>query len=410
MQLREMSEKPDAAQLAWWTSLTPQQRAALAAKDPGALFGLDGLPAQVRADARTAYVDSVRDDIEVRSHEDELKGELEIAWVHLGVEGSAKIIQLADGTYEVDLALNGEIGAKVGEGAKGEVGIGGGVAQSYVFTSQQEAEDFVHGLYDKLTPDVNLSLLAGPGAVMADTVADVVSYLDDHHDQRTSFEGQLELQGNVDLELGAFDVNLSGEAGAKYDFDTKETTVFAKAAFEGELKLPSTGDGATGSYTLNADLEASVKFDDDGKITQVELKGAVGGEANVGLEQFLNGTTPKSANPESLSLSAGGGAEVKFDAKLDMQDPIVQQKAAALLNAMGSPGGISLTDLQGLMKESELQVQVDATSVDSDKWDIGIASLEISGTTSQNVVTWVKPPGGDFTFVTPSELTGSGSQ
>src|SRR5262249_25470358 len=173
-----------------------------------------------------------------------------------------------------------------------------------------------------------------------------------------------------------------------YDFDSHETTVFLKTAAEGEMKIPNPPEGTTGSYKLSADLEASVKFDEHGAIKELELKGSVGGEANVGIEQFLNGTTPASKNPESLALTPGGGAKVSFDAKLDLQDPIVQQRAAALLNGMGSTGGVSMTDLQNLMKESQLQVQVDATSVNSDKWDIGIASLEISHTDTANVVTW----------------------
>src|SRR4051794_22641719 len=52
MQLRDMAGKSAKAQLAWWNDLTPAQRAALEATDPGAPFGLEGLPAQVRADAR----------------------------------------------------------------------------------------------------------------------------------------------------------------------------------------------------------------------------------------------------------------------------------------------------------------------------------------------------------------------
>jgi hypothetical protein len=410
MQIRDMSERSEEAQREWWKSLTAAQQAALLRKDPGALFGLDGLPADVRADARTAYLDSVRGDLEISSHEDKLAGELNIAWIHLGVEGTAAIVALADGTYRVDLALNGEVGAKVGEGAKGEVGVGAGVSQSYTFKSQQEAEDFVNGLYDKLTPDVGWSVLEGPGAVMADTVDDVVSYLGDHSAQRTSFEGELELQGSLDLELGSFDVSLSGEAGAKYDFDSHETTAFLKTAFEGEMKVPDMPNGTTGTYKLSADLEASVKFDEHGAISELELKGSVGGEANIGIEQFLNGTTPKSVHPESLQLSAGNGAQVTFDAKLDLQDPIVQQRAAALLNGIGSPEGVSMSDLQNLLKESQLQVQVDATSVASDKWDVGIASLEISSTDTSNLLTWVKPPGGDFTYLSPGELTGGGSQ
>jgi hypothetical protein len=411
MQIRDMSERSVEAQLEWWKGLTAEQRAALLSKDPGALFGLEGLPADVRAAARTAYINSVRDDIQLSSHEDKLKGELDIAWVHLGVEGAAKIVQLADGTYKVELKLNGEIGAKVGEGAKGEIGIGAGVAQTYKFDSQQDAEAFVNGLYDKLTPDVDLGLLAGPGAVMADTVDDVVKYLGDHSGQRESFEGELKLQGNVDLELGAFDVNLSGEAGAKYDFDKHETTAFVKGSFDGKLEVPATtSDPRTGSYQLSAELEASVKWDEHGRISELELKGNVGAQANIGLQEFLNGTTPKSTNPETLGLNAGAGGQVKFDAKLDLQDPIVQQRAAALLNSMGSPGGVDMGDLQNLLKESEMQVQIDTKDVASDKWDIGIASLEISETTTNNLMTWVKAPGGDFTYVSQGELREGGSQ
>jgi hypothetical protein len=415
MQIRDMSERSDEAQREWWSGLTPAQRAALMRNDPGALFGLDGLPADVRAEARTAYLDSVRGDIEISSHEDKLAGELNIAWIHLGVEGTAAIVALADGTYRVDLALDGEIGAKLGQGhegggAEGEVGVGAGVSQSYTFESQQEAEAFVDGLYEKLTPDVDLSFLAGPGAVMADTVDDVVDYLGDHSAQRTAFEGEIKLQASVDLELGSFDVNVSGEAGARYDFDSHETTVFLKNSFEGELKLPDPPEGTTGNYRLSADLEAAVKFDEHGQISELELKGTVGGEANLGLEQFLNGTTPKSPNPQSVQLTGGSGAQVTFDATLDLQDPIVQQRAAALLNGMGGPNGVSMDDLQNLLRESELQVQIDSTSVASDKWDIGIASLEVSHTDTSNLATWIKPPGGDFTFVSPGELTGGGSQ
>src|SRR5262249_44110705 len=76
MQIRDMSERSEDAQLVWWKGLTAEQRAALLRKDPGALFGLEGLPADVRAEARTAYIDSVRGDITLSSHQDELKGEL----------------------------------------------------------------------------------------------------------------------------------------------------------------------------------------------------------------------------------------------------------------------------------------------------------------------------------------------
>jgi hypothetical protein len=409
-QIRDLADATAQEQLAWWKGLTAEQQAALVRNDPGALFGLEGLPAQVRADARTAYLDSVRGDIQLSSTEDKLAGELNIAWVHLGVEGSAGIVQLADGTYRVDLKLDGEIGANIGaKGAKGQVSLGGGVAQSYTFDSQAEAEAFVDGLYEKLTPDLDWSVFAGPTGLMADTVDDVVDYLGDHSDQRSKFEGEVRIEGGVDLELGAFDVKVEGKAGARYDFDSHETTLFLGGNASGELKVPSVapvdGAGETGSYKLSADVEAAVKFDDQGQISELSLSGKFGGEANVGIEQFFGGTNASSRVPESFSLSVNGGAEVKFDAKLDLQDPIVQQQAAELLNGMNS-GGISLQQLQDLLGESELQVQVNGLNSASDKWDVGIASLEISSTNTQNLLTWVKPPGGDFTYVSQGELAG----
>jgi hypothetical protein len=287
------------------------------------------------------------------------------------------------------------------------VSLGGGVAQSYTFDTQAEAEAFVNGLYEKLTPDADWSVFAGPGAVMADTVDDVVDYLGDHSDERTKFEGEIRIEGGVDLQLGAFDVSLEGKAGARYDFDSHETTLFIGGNASGELALPSVaavdGAGDTGSVTVSTDIEAAVKFDEHGDISELSLSGSLSGEASVGIEQFFGGTNADSAMPESFSAAINGGAEVKFDAKLDLQDPIVQQQAAQLLNQLGS-GDISLEQLQDLLGESQLQLQVNGTTTGSDKWDIGIASLEISETSTQNLFTWVKPPGGDFTHVSHGEL------
>ena len=153
----------------------------------------------------------------------------------------------------------------------------------------------------------------------------------------------------------------------------------------------------------------ALTFDDNGNVSSLDLSGKFGGEASVGIEEFLNGTNAGSKTPETLSLSAAGGADVRFDASLDLQDPLVQQRAAALVNSMNSAGGVSLTDLQALLQESEVQVQIDAVTTASDVWDIGIASIETSQTASQNAFTWVKPPGGDFTYVTGDELKGGRS-
>ena len=123
----------------------------------------------------------------------------------------------------------------------------------------------------------------------------------------------------------------------------------------------------------------------------------------MGIEAFLNGTNADSAKPETLSLSAAGGAEVRFDAKLDLQDPIVQQRASELLNSMGN-GGVSLSDLQAPAAGVRGAGPGRRHEHSSDSWDIGIANLEIEQSRSANVFTWVKPPGGDFTHVGYGEL------
>jgi hypothetical protein len=405
-QIRELADKSEQEQLDWWNSLTDDQRAAILRADPGALFGLEGLPADVRADARDAYLDSVRSGIQISSSQDKLKGELNVAWVHLGVEGSAAIVQLADGTYRVDLKLDGEIGANLGKG-NAQANLGGAVSQSYTFDSKADAEAFVNGLYDKLSPEPDWDWFGGPGAVIAGTVDDVVNFLGDHSDHRTKFEGELRLEGKLELKAGAFDINLEGQAGARYDFDKETTTVFVGGSFEFKDKLPSVapvdGAGDTGSLSVKTNLEAAVKFDADGNVTELNLSGTVSGSASAGVEQFFNGTNASSKVPEKFQLSVSGGVDVKFNAKLDMTDPIVQQAAAELLNGMNN-GGVTMEQLQELLGESALQVQVNTSATASEGFDIGIASLDISTTQTENVVTWVKPPGGDFTFVPRGEL------
>ena len=74
---------------------------------------------------------------------------------------------------------------------------------------------------------------------------------------------------------------------------------------------------------------------------------------------------------------------------------------------MDSGGGVSLSDLQDLLQESEVQVQIDATSTASATSGTSASPRSRSPRpTQQNLFTWVKPPGGDFTYVPQGELTG----
>lgn len=402
LEVRKVATLSPQEQADWWNGLSPEQRAAIALSDPGALAGLEGLPPDVIATARAAYLDTVSDGIELSSTEDKIKAELDVWLVHLGAEGSAKVSQMADGSYQVEIGLDGEIGAKLGEkGAKGTVGIGGGVSQTYSFDSKEDAEKFVAGLYDEIIPHIGWS------------PSDVVDYLGSYSDNRTAFEGELRLQGEVELEVGAWEVKISGEAGARYDFDSKDTTVFVGSEISGEFALPSVapvdGSGDTGSVSVSANVEASLTFDENGNVSAINFSGTVGAESSAGVEQFFGGTNALSKAPQQMTAAVNGGAEVSFNASLDMTDPIVQQRAAEIINQMGN-GGVSLEQLQALMEESEVSMQVNVTNTASSGVDIAVASVEVSKTKSANAATFVKPPGGDITYVNPDEWDDGDSQ
>ena len=276
------------------------------------------------------------------------------------------------------------------------------MSQSYEFDTQAEAEAFVAGLYEKLTPDADWSMLAGPGAVMADTVDDVVRYLGDHSDQRTSFQGELRLEGKVDLEPGAFEVNVSGEAGARYDFDTSETTLFVGGSASGSIDLPSAGDGTTGNAELSAELEVELVYDEHGNVSSLDLGGR--SAARVGRASRRTSTAPAPARrqPESLSLSAAGGADVRFDASIDLQDPIVRSGRG--------PAQRHEQRRRSRRPTSRRCCGIGGAGADrrragsSDERGTSASPASRRRDHQRNAFTWVKPPGGDFTLRHRDEL------
>ena len=115
----------------------------------------------------------------------------------------------------------------------------------------------------------------------------------------------------------------------RYDFDSQRDDALRRRLglrAASTSRRPATARPAAPSCRPTS--RSQLVFDDDGNVSELDLGGTFGGEASVGIEAFLNGTNADSATPETLSLSAAGGADVRFDAKLDLQDPIVQQRAA----------------------------------------------------------------------------------
>lgn len=401
-QAQDLLDARPADQRAWWDALGKDEQKELLQSYPGILAGLDGLPPAIVQEARDAAVDAMRDELEISSTEQRIRGELDLKVFYLGAEGSATITRRADDVYVVDLSLTGEVGRKLdGGSSEASVGVGVGVAQSYEFGSAEEAEAFVAGLKDRLVPSFGMDYVwEGPTAAY---VSDIVDHLDGHSEQRTSFEGEIKVTGEVELEVGGADVTLTGEFGGRHDFDSGQTTLFLGAEAKGKLDAPASLDDASlGDIEVSADVEVALVME-DGKVSSLDVSGTFGAEGTVGAQAFLNGIAPGGPGSQSVKLDVSGGGEVRFDASIDLQDPHVQAAVADLVQHAGS-GQVSLNDLQELLLESEVQVQIDSVTGSSSEYDFAVGELEMSQQVNVNQATWIKPAGGEFIYVPLAEL------
>ncbi|MBP7624339.1 MAG: hypothetical protein KA763_10255, partial [Xanthomonadales bacterium] len=138
--VRRLSE---AEQLAWWNSLSDEQRLALLAMRPGELTALQGLPADVRAAAQDNYASSIADEILTSSASIHGEVEVKILWVRVGAGFDVEQRTYEDGSVELDLSGYAKAGAGIGDAsALAKAGMGG----TFEFANQAEADQFMKDL------------------------------------------------------------------------------------------------------------------------------------------------------------------------------------------------------------------------------------------------------------------------
>jgi hypothetical protein len=137
-------------------------------------------------------------------------------------------------------------------------------------------------------------------------------------------EGPLYADGNA---------NLSGAAGAKYDFSKHQTTVYFKLTGTAEGKAGALV-GARVSGAADANAQLSVVFDSHGNPVSatVQVTGGVKGGYQLG----LNATDPKALLQKVQLGDTKSGVRLEASDTLDLTDPANRQ---ALLGFLTNPTG-----------------------------------------------------------------------
>lgn len=392
--LRRLQNATPAEQAAWWAALSPAAQAALLLHMSGRLTGLAGLPPEVLEQARRNYIEQRKGDIVVSSTTEKVAGSVDVAWVEIGAEASAEITEYADGRAEVSLTLRGELGAKVGDGAEGAkaqggVSAGAEVTMNYSFASREEAERFLEGLKREMIPNKGelakaLVPFAGAGLVAADAAMDVKRYLDANASkyQSTTFKG--DISGKVEFKAGPVDIELKGGAYASYN-TVSGTNIGLELSGNAAADLGITSGGASASIGLD------VHVDKDGNLGSLTIKGEMSASGSVDLGKFF-GTTGS-----GLGDQVTAGASMSFEAKVDLSDPYIQEQAGHLIKAAAAGDPAATKAILALVREADVTVSVDATATEKSEFDAGVGKVSYERSTTSNVVTYMKPPGGGWT-------------
>jgi hypothetical protein len=389
--LRDAS--PEAVQ-AWWNSLSDDQRAYYLKYENERLLSIRNLGADLRSEVEASYRLAQASKLPVASHTESLKVEVDVFSLHLGAGAHSTMTGFADGHYEVEVGLEGEIGAQLGQGS-GTLALKGGLAWTYSFKSKAEAERFLEGLKNQFTEidrsDVKSAIVAQGAGLVAAQVADIKRYLDGF--DRTKNVGEVAIEGGVDVSIpGGPKINLKGEIGVSRDFEKNppSTTVHAQvsAGVTGTV-LPVSGD---------AKLGVEMDLDENGSPTSFSISAVVSGNATGQLKELMNTFAPGDSNsnlPEGVS-----GFRASVSANIDPRDPALQPLIKQYIEALGNndPVGQSAA-LSQIVRAAEVRVSVSATSSDSKSYDVKVGEVMIESNSSQAIYVATKPSGSP-SFVT----------
>ena len=390
-------------QAAWWDSLSEDQRRAMMLFAPGMLLALSGLPASVRLEAEARYEDARRSELAEREESVRAELDVDIRVVHVGANTEATVRKMMDGSYEVSLVVEGELGAALK--SKAGLGLRGGGELTYRFDSEAEARAFLDGLTNELVPDKGelarhgiIGLIKGPfgggagGEIMADAARDATRYLDRFAKNLTSAEYSVEAYGEMEVKFPSGKMSIEGASGAKYDTVNGTTTIYAEREMSASASL---GAKVGGSIAV----ESSLSFDSQHRPESLKLEFDADVHGGAELKQVLSGMGDASTVVER-------GGSVSVSASVDLRNPAVAEMAKSYLEQAAAGDPAAGTTFRRLLNVAEVTAQVKAEANATNSVDAEVATLQVSQTTSATIATYVKPPNGSFRSLAG---TGSGS-
>ncbi len=245
-ELQRVRGLSDAEQLAWWNSLSDDQRAALLAQRPGELTALGGLPADIRALAQENYTSQIAEEIQTSSSS--IHGEAEISIKFFKIGGGFDVEQRVYHNGSVELEVSGFLKAGVGVddlAALREAGLGG----TFEFDSQAEADQFLK----------DLAIAAAKG--------DVVAFMKNSAAHLGSVEvtSGLELKAGVSGPGGGAEVGIDAEVSMSVDTKDEgkgDVTLSAQATVSGGANTSTLGVSGEVEIAASGDLRHDTEGDD----------------------------------------------------------------------------------------------------------------------------------------------------
>ncbi len=183
-------------------------------------------------------------------------------------------------------------------------------------------------------------------------------------------------------------------AGVEYDTESGDVTLFMQGS--GDLS----GDLGIASGSLSGEVKAEAVVS-SGQLTELTLSGELEGSGSFDLVDFMNATSgvPIEAPgaPDGALIEQTAGVQGTFSATIDLTDPVVADAAGEYLIAINTGDSVTAaTAMQTLFTEAEMSAQLNATESTSGGFDLVVVDFEAGVTEEENMVTWIKPPGGGW--------------
>lgn len=261
----------------------------------------------------------------------------------------------SDGTAQVAISAEGSLGAEFIAGASGEVGNlevetpGGKIELEgsqnatliFEFPDQAAADEFVNDL----TKTAAATAVAGP---VGGLVAGLITDLDIPPPNAVQITGGIALEGSGSGAVIEGEGSASVAAGLIHDLDTGHTTFIleGEGSVGGEFQPLADAAGAEVTNTTQIRLEV----DESGNPVAIELRNTLTGEVS----GFITGTAAQSLiGDESVAgevlttlvgLEPSASAQVRTNARVDLDDPQLGDAANALVDAITGGDAAAVTD------------------------------------------------------------------